>query len=136
MDLDDLGLVAALKRYINKFEESTKIDTEFISSSSNQRYDSGLEVALFRIIQETLNNVKKHSKATNVQIILELAPLSLNAVIKDDGCGFDTQKKLEDNHFGLKGMREWSELLGGELKILSKIGKGTKVSISIPVSEE
>ncbi len=136
MDLDDLGLVAALKRYLNKFEESTGIDVEFRSSYSDQRYAPGLEVALFRIIQETLNNVKKHSKATNVQVILELVPLSLNAVIKDNGCGFDTGSRLEDNKFGLKGMHEWSELLGGEIKISSKKEKGTRVSISIPVSEE
>lgn len=136
MDLDDLGLVAAVKRFLSKFEESTGIATEFKASGNEQRYTPGLEVALFRVVQEALNNVRKHSKARNVSVILELAPLSLNAIIKDDGCGFDTEAELSDQQFGLKGMHEWADLLGGELKITSRVGKGTRVAVSIPINRE
>jgi len=136
MDLDDLGLVAAVKRFLNKFEESTGITTEFKASGNEQRYTPGLEVALFRVVQEALNNVRKHAKASNVVVILELAPLSLNAVIKDDGCGFDPETEFSDQQFGLKGMREWSDLLGGELKISSRVGRGTRVAVSIPIDRE
>ncbi|MBZ4686821.1 MAG: two-component system, NarL family, sensor histidine kinase DegS [Clostridia bacterium] len=136
MDLDDLGLVAAVKRFLSKFEESTGIATEFKASGNEQRYTPGLEVALFRVVQEALNNVRKHSKARNVSVILELAPLSLNAIVKDDGCGFDTEAELSDQQFGLKGMHEWADLLGGELKITSRVGKGTRVAVSIPIDRE
>lgn len=136
MDLDDLGLIAALKRFTTKFEESTGIETIFQASGVEKRYNPGLEVALFRIVQEALNNVRKHAKATSVRILLELAPLSINAIIKDNGCGFDTRKEPEENQFGLKGMREWVELLKGDISISSKLGKGTRISVSIPINEE
>lgn len=136
MDLDDLGIIAALKRFLESFEKNTGIKVDFCVKGSEKRYIPGLEVALFRVVQEALNNVKKHSNSDTVYVLLELSPLSLNTVVEDYGVGFNTEEELKENQFGLKGMKEWTEILGGKLEISSKKNQGTRVEVSIPTEEE
>ncbi|MEW6623546.1 MAG: sensor histidine kinase [Bacillota bacterium] len=133
MDLDDLGLVAALKRFLSNFEEKSGILVTFTFSGNDQRYVPELEVAIFRIIQECLNNVIKHAQAIEVKVFLEISPLKLHAVVSDDGIGFDVEKAIKKGSFGLKGMMEWARLLGGEVRITSSKTAGTRVSAIIPL---
>ncbi|WP_028307570.1 sensor histidine kinase [Desulfitibacter alkalitolerans] len=135
MDLDDLGLISALKRFLMDFQDKNGIQVDFQFSGNEQIYAPEIEVAIFRIIQECINNVKKHSKASMVRVNMERAPLKINAVISDDGVGFNVEEGLQSNRFGLKGMREWARLLGGDVKIVSSPNSGTRISAVIPLKE-
>lgn len=135
MDLDDLGLVPAIKRYAADFEAKYDINVEVITRGEPRRYLQALEVTIFRIIQEALNNVQKHSGALNVKLVLEFSPLALSAKIIDDGKGFELKDSFEVGHFGLRGMQEWAEILQGTLQIKTKPTQGTTISVRIPIQE-
>ncbi|NLO89985.1 MAG: histidine kinase [Clostridia bacterium] len=136
MDLDNLGLVPAVKRMLNELRDSSSsLVFEFKSVGRSCRYPSAVEVAVFRIIQEAVNNALKHSKASTLRIILETQPSMIAAAIKDDGIGFNEGSIREDS-LGIKGMRERAALLKGDIKIISRPGKGTEVVLKIPVREE
>ena len=134
MALDDLGLVPTLKKYLQTIEEyhrTTRI--QFTNIGDDRRLPSNYEVALFRIIQESVQNALKHAEAMTVQVKLEIKQDHIMAVIKDDGKGFDINESKPES-FGLLGIRERVELLEGELTIHSKMGTGTLVIIQIPMN--
>ena len=136
--LDDLGLVPALKQYIEQYQQEYGIYVEFTISGRERQLDTILEVALFRIIQEALTNIKKHSKAKQVVIKAEFLTDKVNIVIRDNGCGFNAEQVLAEKSqegFGLIGMRERIQLLKGTWNIKSTPGQGTKISLSLPVPE-
>ena len=87
------------------------------------------QVALYRICQETLNNIGKHAKASQVEIELQHESRNLEIHIRDDGQGFDPVNLRPSGHYGLEMMRERSEMVGANLKITSQPGKGTEVAI-------
>ncbi|WP_096156591.1 sensor histidine kinase [Bacillus sp. FJAT-45066] len=134
MALDDLGLIPTLKKYIVTIEEyhGGKPKIEFSLIGEEKRCESNLEVALFRLVQESVQNAIKHAKAKIIQVKCEMRKDSITVLIKDDGVGFDTNIK-KDQSFGLIGMKERMELIEGELSIQSKIGNGTLVIIRVPV---
>jgi two-component system sensor histidine kinase DegS len=134
MALDDLGLVPTLKKYLQTIEEyhsTTKI--KFSNLGLETRLPAQYEVALFRLIQESVTNAFKHSEASEIVVKLEINQNRAAAVIKDDGKGFNIQEKKAES-FGIIGMRERVELLEGQLSIDSKVGKGTIVIIQIPLT--
>jgi two-component system sensor histidine kinase DegS len=134
MALDDLGLVPTLKKYLQTIEEyhsTTKIN--FSNLGIETRLPAQYEVALFRLIQESVTNALKHAEAREIVVKLEINQNRVAAVIKDNGKGFNTQEKKRES-FGIIGMRERVELLEGQLSIDSKIGKGTIVIIQIPLT--
>ncbi|KKK38798.1 histidine kinase [Mesobacillus campisalis] len=134
MALDDLGLVPTLRKYlltIEEYHKTTKI--EFSNSGDEERLPTKYEVALFRMIQESVQNALKHAEATLIQVKLEIMSDHITVVIKDNGKGFDTsQKKMQS--FGILGMKERVELLEGEVSIDSRIGSGTLVLIQVPLN--
>jgi two-component system sensor histidine kinase DegS len=135
MALDDLGLVPTLRKYLQTIEEyhnTSKI--EFVNVGLERRLLPKYEVAMFRLIQESVQNALKHSKAKSIIVKLELTRSAINVLIRDNGVGFDL-KKAYPNSFGLIGMRERVELLEGELTIESKIGSGTAVYIQVPTKD-
>ena len=142
MALDDLGIVPTLKRYLADLQKRTDNVMELtVLGDEEQRLPSALEVAIFRIVQEALNNTVKHSGARHCIIKLELLAGRVNIVVSDDGCGFDTEQVLhaaggDNDSFGLLGMRERVQLLAGEININSAPGKGTEISITIPTRGE
>ncbi|WP_394141230.1 sensor histidine kinase [Cytobacillus oceanisediminis] len=134
MALDDLGLVPTLKKYLQTIEEyhsTTKI--KFANLGLETRLPAQYEVALFRLIQESVTNALKHSESSEIVVKLEINKNRVAAVIKDDGKGFNIQEKKAES-FGIIGMRERVELLEGQLSIDSKIGKGTIIIIQIPLT--
>ncbi|WP_028783775.1 sensor histidine kinase [Thalassobacillus devorans] len=132
MALDDLGIIPTLKKYLNTVEEYNKdLHVQFTNLGKERRIDSKYEVALFRLVQESVQNAVKHAEATEIQVKVELKPKAAILVIKDNGKGFDTNVK-KDKSFGLVGMRERVDMLEGELTIDSKLGQGTVVIIQIP----
>ncbi|MEX3714711.1 sensor histidine kinase [Cytobacillus horneckiae] len=134
MALDDLGLVPTLKKYLQTTEEyhkQTKIS--FMNIGKEIRLPSQYEVALFRLIQEAVQNAIKHAESNEIAVKLEINKMRVAVVIKDDGKGFDINEKKAQS-FGIIGMRERVELLEGQLSIDSHIGRGTIVIIQIPLN--
>lgn len=140
MSLDDLGLIPTLEQYIAKFQRDTGIDVQLIARDKDMELDSVIEVAVFRIIQEALNNIKKHSKAHQCTIELNIKDDNLVGTISDNGVGFDMDEVesakgtlKEESGFGIYSMRQRAELLKGRVNIRSKQGEGTDVKFEIPL---
>lgn len=140
MSLDDLGLIPTLERYISIFQDDTGIKIDFKTYGSFSNIESAIQIALFRIAQEALSNIRKHSKATAASIILERSLERINLVICDDGIGFNVEEVMKKNNsinsgFGLMNMKERVELLNGSFHVTSSNKIGTKITLSIPLSE-
>lgn len=134
MVLDDLGLLPAIRKYLDHFEQRFGIACRFQLIGEEKRLSSTMEVALFRLIQEALSNVAKHSKADQVEIKLEFRSDKVAASIKDNGVGFEYDpEKLGSTNFGLIGMCERVELLEGKMDIQTARGAGTRVMFTIPM---
>ncbi|WP_404329921.1 sensor histidine kinase [Mesobacillus maritimus] len=136
MALDDLGLVPTLKKYLVTTEEYHKtVKIHFCHSCEVNRLPAKYEVALFRLIQESVQNALKHAKASIINVELDITKVMAKVTIKDDGQGFDlNQTKMQS--FGILGMKERVDLLDGEIFIDSAIGNGTKVVIHVPLESQ
>ncbi|MGB9629973.1 MAG: ATP-binding protein, partial [Thermodesulfobacteriota bacterium] len=134
--LDDFGLIPTLRWYIQNFSNRLNIFSHFEARDIEEKLPSQIETALYRIIQEALNNVAKHSEASRVEISIEKRDSVIHAYITDNGKGFDLEKVLQpespERGFGLIGMKERVSLLGGKIDIQSKLGMGTQIHIEIP----
>ncbi|NLJ78840.1 MAG: sensor histidine kinase [Tissierellia bacterium] len=140
MVLDDLGLIPILQKYIRGFERDNEIEIEFKVIGNEKKLESGIEIAIFRIIQESLANILKHSQATTANIAIEYLDARLNLSIRDNGVGFDQNKidgayRSMDGGFGLISINERVELLDGKLQIDTSPGKGTNLRIYVPLTE-
>lgn len=141
MSLDDLGLVITVSRYIKQFIDSNRIKVSLNVENERKIFSDIIDLTLFRIIQEACNNALKHANATEINISLIYNEDSINLTIEDNGCGFDqTENKVEKysenkslHGFGLPMMKERVGLLSGKLDIESKVNKGTKVSVCVPI---
>lgn len=129
--IDEQGLVAAIDYLIH---ERPKRDTQvtFEHPEKFQRLDAVLEGALFRIVQEALNNVYRHSQATSARVQLVQKDNRLSLVVEDSGIGFDPQQ-VSGRQFGLRGIRERARLFGGTAQIRSSPGCGTRVVVELPL---
>ncbi len=128
-------LDSAIEAALEKFEGQTGIQTTFERIGSAAPFDSMDEVQIMHIIQESLSNIRKHARATQVHVVLHREPGSLEVEVRDDGVGFDTVNEpnvLSDRHVGLKIMRERAHRVGGECRIVSEIGQGTRVTLTLP----
>jgi PAS domain S-box-containing protein len=136
--IDELGLAATLQRFIAEWSHHYGIDGEFHSSGlDGARLGVDVEINLYRIAQEALNNVYKHAKATCVDMILERRQNNIVLIVEDNGTGFDpgdTVTHGTDRDLGLIGMRERASLTGGTLDIESAPGKGTTIFVRIPLA--
>jgi len=126
------GFVATATSYLREFEDRNQIRSEFSSEISNIEMDSQQSLAFFRIFQEALNNIAKHSKATLVKIQLRNESMKLVLEISDNGIGFDKNICGRQDSYGMIGMKERVVLLEGELDIISEVGQGTCVRVEIP----
>ncbi|MED4780377.1 sensor histidine kinase [Brevibacillus choshinensis] len=134
MALDDLGLVPTLQKYIQTCEERIESSIDLVVFGVEPPLRSSVKAAIFRLVQECLNNVEKHAQANSVQVKLEFVQDSLSLVVKDDGVGFDLEKRLANGgSFGLLGMKERVQLLEGSVDLQSAPGDGTKVIFQIPL---
>lgn len=138
MALDDLGLVPALRAYAKEFQARTTIEVDLAAYGAERRFDPAFEVAVFRLIQESLTNVDKHAQATKVWVTIEAKNHELRATVKDNGIGFDVEEARRQGagvKFGLTGMRERAELIGGRLTLESEPGAGTRIQFEFPLTE-
>lgn len=139
--LDDLGLSAALRWYAGKIQERYPLKVHVDIRGYEQPLDEAARIATFRIIQEALNNVIKHSEARTVEIDLEFEEKRMRLRVRDDGRGFDLDyvKVMQSSSrpsLGLAGMQERAALLGGVVSVQSRPGQGTLVEASIPYHYE
>ncbi len=130
--LDDFGLAPALERLVTLFSEQTGIPVDLEHRLGETRLPAGVETALYRITQEALTNVVKHAQASRVSVVLTRKDASVTAVIEDDGQGIDLEQTGETG-FGLLGMRERVELLGGRLQVEGGEA-GTAVIAEVPIA--
>jgi two-component system CheB/CheR fusion protein len=130
--LKDYGITVALKTLLQRINTGRpKID--LMIKNLNRRLPENIEFALYRIIQELINNILKHSHATEATIEISLTRMYLNVTVTDNGKGFNQKEVIEmKNGIGLVNIKNRIELLDGELKIRSSSGKGTAVSIRLP----
>ncbi|WP_342028399.1 sensor histidine kinase [Alkalicoccus daliensis] len=135
MALDDLGLLPTLGKYLKNVEERTGIIIELRKMGREIRYPSEMEVAIFRFVQEAVNNAVKHADASLIQVKIDVKQDLITAVIKDDGKGFDMTQKKEGS-FGLIGMKERINMLDGKINIDSKPGRGTLIIVQIPIDAD
>ncbi|MDH7486630.1 MAG: MASE1 domain-containing protein [Anaerolineae bacterium] len=134
--LDHLGLVTALEQYVKEFRRQYNIDVEFEAvGMQDRRLPGEVETALFRIVQESLTNVVLHAQATRVDVLISLRDRHVVAIIEDNGVGFVPTSPTMESHLGIFGMRERVEMLGGKLAIESAPGRGTTVSVEVPLDD-
>jgi signal transduction histidine kinase len=128
--LDDFGLAAALERLTDNFREQTGLVVDFVTGLDDEQLPSETATALYRIVQEALTNVVKHAQAGSVSILVTRKNAHVTVVIEDDGVGFDPEKPGDG--FGIQGMRERVELLGGSLRVESGDVTGTTLAVEVP----
>lgn len=131
--LDDLGLTAALRRTAEQAGLSG-FEVE-LAASSRGRLPRDVETAFYRVAQEALTNAARHSRARRVRISVERRRGVARLTVADDGCGFEVDRVLGSAvHLGLHGIRERAALLGGQAEIRSRLGRGTRIMVTVPLS--
>ena len=135
--LDIHGLIPALEWQIEEFSNRTKLKADFSSNVNEITFDQERDIAIFRIVQEALNNIANHAKATKVRVDIRKQKNELVLKIKDNGIGFNIKRINKKKSFGLLGIRERTLLFGGNMEVKSDPdgksgGKGTELRIKIP----
>jgi signal transduction histidine kinase len=130
--LDELGLVPALRQHLARCEHENDLAVEFVADEG-ERLPAPMETALFRIVQEAVNNVLRHAQAQHATVTLNRHPEQIEVHIVDDGQGFDINLSRSGRHVGLWSMRERVEQLGGNLEVRSASGRGTTVTAVVPL---
>ncbi len=135
-DMDDYGLIASIQWYVERFSARTGIRVVMKGREIRPRPGTDMENHLFRIVQEALTNIRKHSRAGEVRITISVRENRLIMKISDDGIGFNPeglQKASGRRGLGLMNMAERTDSLGGIFSVRSKIGKGTIISVEVPL---
>lgn len=133
--LDDLGLVPTLRWYIDEFSTHRQdLHIDFQAVGFRKRFSSEIELALYRVFQEALNNVIKHARAARFNVTLTYSHPNIIFILKDNGIGFDQERSTDG--IGLLGMRERVVSAGGAIAIISGKGKGTTIRVELPVIKE
>lgn len=131
--LKEMGLVVALEKFVRQIAEQSNITITMHGwEHLTERIPAIVELAIFRILQEALENVRDHSRATRAQVTLERIGEQLQITIADNGGGFASPNPDGGRRLGLVAMRDRAELLGGNLQVFSEPGRGVRVVLSIP----
>lgn len=139
MSLDDLGLNETIKQMVQTIAEESNIEINIRLKPINKEIESIIQVAVYRIIQEVFNNIKKHSKAKHAEIKLDFGTKYLMLIISDDGFGFNVEEtlkrvKLKGTSYGLIGIFDRVNQLQGEINIKSIVGAGTVYNVKLPIN--
>jgi two-component system sensor histidine kinase UhpB len=131
--LDYFGIIAAIEIEAQEFSKRSGVSCTVIKSQENIELPDAHTISLFRIFQETLNNILKHAHAKNAQIEIVKGADHLELIISDDGVGFSDNARAKPHSFGLRGIQERVAQLGGTVKIASSADKGTQIAIFVPL---
>jgi signal transduction histidine kinase len=136
--LDDLGVVSAVRWYVDRQAQRSGFEGTFTAYPPSMRFTPALETTCFRVVQEAITNVVRHAQANRVQVNIELINDTLEVVVQDDGIGFNVELVKEqlpaDSTLGLMGMKERVELVGGMLEINSSYMSGTQIRACLPLN--
>lgn len=131
--LDDMGLVAGVRWFAITHMQAEGIHIQFQTSGEVPILDHNVETAVFRILQEAINNAARHAQASSISVTLDFVPRLLHAMVEDDGIGFDVEQSITSGGLGVVGMKERANLVGGQLTIHSRPGSGTRVDLEVPL---
>jgi ligand-binding sensor domain-containing protein/signal transduction histidine kinase len=134
-ELHKKDLPAALRDTTKRLTAESKIETVVEVAGPLRALPVDVETNLLRIGQEAINNAVKHARANRIVVGLNFETRKVQLSIRDDGCGFDPREQIADGHFGLLGMRERAEQIGGVLSIDSTPERGTQIAVDVPLSE-
>jgi signal transduction histidine kinase len=129
----NLGLVPAIEWLRDGFLRHNTVRCHLECQGTAVTVGDMRAMLIYRIVQESLTNISRHAKASEVKILVHFAPDAIDVSISDDGCGFDAGEAMIRKTFGLLGMRERALTLGGELLVLSRPGRGTSVAVRVPM---
>ena len=148
MALDDLGLAPAINQLVGRLASRGILSTDFSVDGKSYDLPKHVEIAIFRVVQEALNNVAHHAGTDKARVRLLYRPQALSVLIEDEGKGFDAEAdpKIPDvpaeeiladgtdhaGQFGIMGMKERAKIIGAELNVLSTVGKGTRIHLRVP----
>jgi len=134
--LDNFGFIEALHLLVNQLNKEAKIETKLIVIGDERKLSRQKEDNLFRIFQEGLNNIRRHSEATKAEIIIKFMSSVVQITIRDNGKGFDVPESigllLSEDKLGLVGMKERVDILRGTFKVESALNKGTVIDVFLP----
>ena len=131
--LDDLGLLAAIEWQVGEFQKRTGIRCSVRSGIDGVELGADISAALFRVVQEALTNVVRHAAASSVKIELSTDGRDFHLSFADDGKGTTAEQLSDMGSLGIVGMKERISRVGGEFKIQSQPGQGTRIDISLPI---
>ncbi|CAE6763128.1 sensor histidine kinase [Nitrospira defluvii] len=132
--LDDLGLVKAVRRLVDDFSTSAKIDAVYVHHDAVSPVPTDLATCVYRIAQESLNNVARHAQATEVEVELICDEEVITLSVRDNGVGFDAQQASQGlGRLGLLSMKERVRLVGGSLTVSTAPGRGTHLEVCVPL---
>jgi signal transduction histidine kinase len=130
--LESLGLVAGIRSLCKEFRTQQGIEVDFQQSEIPRALPKDVALCLFRVVQEGLRNVKKHSNAKRAYVDLEVTGDKLHLSIRDEGCGLDLKKSRDGEGLGIQSMAERCRLLGGHFTIHSELNRGTRIEALVP----
>ena len=134
--LDHLGLEAALRQYSRSAGSKFGLAVRFKARGfTSERLPTAVETALYRVVQEAMTNVVRHARATRVDVLAERRGDRVMVMVEDDGVGFEPDQVQRGDHFGLLGLKERAEALGGTLTVESAPGAGTTVVVEVPSAD-
>jgi signal transduction histidine kinase len=139
--MDQLGLVRTVNQYCEDFSEKNNVSIDFYTAGMKDlKLDFDTEINLYRLIQEGLNNIKKHAEADHIIIRLVASSPNIILRIEDNGKGFDVERRLarslKEKRLGLSSMQERVSLLEGTMRIKSQLSMGTRILIEVPCKED
>ena len=132
MIIDEMGIIEAIHYLVAEEEATQRLNLTFTHDVRFDRLAPMLEGIIFRIVQESLSNVRRHAGVHDAEVRLQQTDSRLLIEIEDRGVGFDPAE-IKDHHFGLEGIRERARLMGGKATIRSVVGQGTIVSVNLPI---
>ncbi|MCH6234223.1 histidine kinase [Cognataquiflexum rubidum] len=130
--LDDFGLLAALEWQAEEFKKTVQIPVFFQYGGKEKPIENQKATAIFRVFQECLTNIMRHSQCSHVKVEIDFGPMALKLMIVDNGSGFDTKILNNTKSLGILGMKERAESFGGSFDIQSSPGDGTKTILTMP----
>jgi signal transduction histidine kinase len=133
--LDEFGVVAAIEELACQGDAADKPEIEFVHHLDCQRLEPSLENAIFRIVQESLTNARRHSRSERLLLRLIQRDGHIRIEVQDWGVGFNA-RNVGDGHFGLEGIQERARLFGGSAAVKSAPGKGTRIVVELPVGDD
>lgn len=131
--LESLGLVSSVREFCKEFSAQQGIEIDFTHDQIPGKINPEVALCIFRIVQESLRNVKKHSGASKAQVSMQVVDGTLHLLIRDQGVGFNSKEIKRREGLGTRSMAERAHLLEGRLKIRSELGKGTIIAVRVPL---